>query len=232
MRPAEFTPEVIIQAGQELQAAGRSITGFSLRQHVGGGNPTRLREVWEAYVASQVAATVHTVEELPLEVVEKISAGIKGFTLSMTKLAMELNGDMVKAAERRVDEAKQEAEAKIKIEREAVLDAERACLVYESNLENKQQEADQLRSELATVRAMAETAEREAQRAAERIAKAEADQVRANKEASAAREEAAKLRGQLEATQAQAADLLRALKERQAEDGQTATKPGKGKKGE
>ena len=32
MRPAEFTQEQIIQAGQELQAAGRNITGFSLRQ--------------------------------------------------------------------------------------------------------------------------------------------------------------------------------------------------------
>ena len=46
MRPAEFTPEEIIQAGQELQAAGRNITGFALRQKVGGGNPSRLKEVW------------------------------------------------------------------------------------------------------------------------------------------------------------------------------------------
>ena len=232
MRPAEFTPETIIEAGKELQAAGRNITGFSLRQHVGGGNPTRLREVWEAYVASQVTATVDPVEELPLEVAEKISAGLKGFTSGLTKLALEIHGNMAKAAELKVAEAKKAAEAQIKIEREAVLDAERAFLVYESNLESKQQEADQLRSELATVRAMAETAEREVQRAAERIAKAEADQVRANKEASAAREDAAKLRGQLEATQAQATDLLRALKERQDEDGQTATKAAKGKKGE
>lgn len=43
MRPAEFTPEQIIEAGQELQAAGRNITGFALRQKVGGGNPQGLR---------------------------------------------------------------------------------------------------------------------------------------------------------------------------------------------
>ncbi len=79
------------------------------------------------------------------------------------------------------------------------------------------------------------TAEREAQRAAERIAKAEADQVQANKEASTAREDAAKLRGQVEAMQTQAAELVRALSDRpaqQVEDGQPATKPAKGKKGE
>ena len=42
MRPVEFTPDAIIQAGQSLQAAGRNITGFALRQKVGGGNPSRL----------------------------------------------------------------------------------------------------------------------------------------------------------------------------------------------
>ena len=40
-RPAEFAPEAIIQAGQELRDAGRNITGFALRQKVGGGNPDR-----------------------------------------------------------------------------------------------------------------------------------------------------------------------------------------------
>ena len=47
MRPVEFTPEAIIEAGQELQGAGRNITGFALRQKVGGGNPTRLKH-WKA----------------------------------------------------------------------------------------------------------------------------------------------------------------------------------------
>ena len=42
MRPVEFTPESIIQAGQDLQKAGRNITGFALRQKVGGGNPSRV----------------------------------------------------------------------------------------------------------------------------------------------------------------------------------------------
>ena len=58
--------------------------------------------------------------------------------------------------------------------------------------------------------------------------------MQANKEASAAREDAAKLRGHVEAMQTQATELMRALSDRQAqpEDGQPATKPAKGKKGE
>lgn len=51
----------------------------------------------------------------------------------------------------------------------------------------------------------------EAHRVAERMTKAEADRDTARKEASSAREDAAKLRGQVEALQTQASDLMRAL---------------------
>jgi hypothetical protein len=32
MRPAEFSPEEIVAAGEALVAAGRNVTGFALRQ--------------------------------------------------------------------------------------------------------------------------------------------------------------------------------------------------------
>jgi chromosome segregation ATPase len=84
---------------------------------------------------------------------------------------------------------------------------------------------DQVRAELATAKAKAEvaeqshqeqrkTADQEAKRVAERIAKAEADQVQARTETSTAREDAAKLRGQVEAMQTQTAELMRVLSER------------------
>ena len=44
MRPAEFSPEEIVAAGEALVAAGRNVTGFALRQKVGGGNPNRLKQ--------------------------------------------------------------------------------------------------------------------------------------------------------------------------------------------
>ena len=61
MRPAEFTPESIIEAGQALQAAGRNITGFALRQRVGGGNPSRLKQVWDEYISAQAVAKAEPV---------------------------------------------------------------------------------------------------------------------------------------------------------------------------
>ena len=45
MRPAEFTAEQIIAAGQELKEKGRTVTGFALAQLVGGGKPARLKQV-------------------------------------------------------------------------------------------------------------------------------------------------------------------------------------------
>ena len=53
MRPAEIPTEAIIEAGMELRAMGRNITGFGLRKQVGGGNPDRLKQVWDEYINSQ-----------------------------------------------------------------------------------------------------------------------------------------------------------------------------------
>jgi len=84
-----------------------------------------------------------------------------------------------------------------------------------------------------TVQAKAEAAKQEAQRAAdhmrERTTQAEAGRDQASKEAGSAREEAAQLRGQVEAMQAQAADLVRILNNRQVPEDATvqpATKTG------
>lgn len=74
MRPATFEPQQIIEAGQALQAEGRNITGFALRNRVGGGNPGRLKQVWDEYLSSQTEVTAEPVAELPVEVAEKVKA--------------------------------------------------------------------------------------------------------------------------------------------------------------
>jgi len=104
MRPVEFTPEQIIEAGQALQGAGRNITGFALRQKVGGGNPARLKQVWDEHQAGQAVATIEPVAELPVEVADEVAAVAKALTDRIAALAVELNDKAVKAAERRVHE--------------------------------------------------------------------------------------------------------------------------------
>ncbi|MDD5113323.1 MAG: DNA-binding protein [Methylobacter sp.] len=292
-RPAEFAPEAIIQAGQELRDAGRNITGFALRQKVGGGNPSRLKQVWDEYLASQSVTKAEPVAELPIEVAEEVAIVTKTLTERLSMLAVELNDKAVKAAERRVAEVvraagdqREQAEREladasstvddletklneVRAESEAfekrLADAqatsqaqavelaqlrERLVLTEQTAKSAGEQHAvelerirtelaeqkkavqslaaerDQGCAELATVKAQAAAADKtqqeqrkrtaeETHRMAERLTKIETDCDAAHKQAATAREEAAKLRGQLEATQTQAAELLQALSSHQ-----------------
>ena len=119
MRPAEFTPESIIEAGQALQAAGRNITGFALRQRVGGGNPSRLKQIWDEHANSQAATVAEPVAELPEDVAEAVASVSKALADRLAALAVDLNDRAVKAADRRVHEAMRSAgEQRAQSERE------------------------------------------------------------------------------------------------------------------
>lgn len=305
MRPVEFTPEAIIQAGQDLQTAGRNITGFALRQKVGGGNPSRLKQVWDEHQSSQATTSAEPVAELPVEVAEEVATVTKALTERLSLLAVQLNDKAVKAAERRVHEVvrsageqRAQAERELADAAETVDDLETKLDEAQANaagLETKladmqnvnqaqavelaqmrerqtaaeqaaktageqhvaelarmnstieverkrhQEEAGQLRAELVehkqalqagaierdqvhadlvTVKAKAEAADQshqeqrkrsaeEIHRTAERMAKAETERDEARKLASTAREDAATLRGQVEAMQTQAKELMR-----------------------
>jgi hypothetical protein len=103
MRPATYESEQIIEAGLALQAEGRNITGFALRNQVGGGNPTRLRQIWDEYQASQSTVVTEPVAELPVEVAEEVAVSA-ALSERITQLATELNDKAVRAAERWVAE--------------------------------------------------------------------------------------------------------------------------------
>jgi len=109
MRPAEYSIEAIILAGQALQASGRNITGFSLRQKVGGGNPSRLRQVWDEHLMGQSNTRKEPVAVLPVEVMEETTAMTRSVTEHIAALAVVLNNKAIKAAERRIDEVTQSA---------------------------------------------------------------------------------------------------------------------------
>ncbi|QMR43081.1 DNA-binding protein [Klebsiella aerogenes] len=104
MRPATFEPAVIIEAGLALQAEGRKITGFALRGRIGGGNPARLKQIWEEYQASQAQVNAEPVAELPVEVAEEVKLVTQALAERISQLATELNDKAVRAAERRVAE--------------------------------------------------------------------------------------------------------------------------------
>jgi colicin import membrane protein len=104
MRPVEYKAEDIIQSGIELLRLGRKVSGFSLRQKVGGGNPKRLEQVWHDYLTSQGGIKVEPATELPSEIAEAVRIVGMALTEQLSRLAIDLNDKAVKAAERRMKE--------------------------------------------------------------------------------------------------------------------------------
>lgn len=215
MRPVEFSADDIIKAGRDLQAAGRNITGFALRQRVGGGNPSRLKQVWDEHLAGQAEQRAEPVAELPVEVAEEVAGVTKELTGRIAALAVELNDRAVKAAERRVAEVVRAAgEQREQAERE-LADASQTVEDLEAQLDavKEEQRATQERLaetlvanqaqavELAQVRERLAAVEQSARMAAEQHA---AELARLNAGIEAAQAETVRLK---EVRQAQAVEL-------------------------
>ncbi|EAQ3014302.1 DNA-binding protein [Salmonella enterica] len=111
MRPATFEPEEIIAAGKALQAEGVvNITGFALRKRVGGGDPSRLRQVWDGYLAGQTSVEPEPLADLPPELADAVKTVTATLTGHVVQLLRELNDRAVRAAECRVDDITRTAE--------------------------------------------------------------------------------------------------------------------------
>ena len=219
MRPVEFTPESIIQAGRDLQTVGRNITGFALRQKVGGGNPSRLKQVWDEHLASQSVTKAEPVAELPIEVAEEVATVTKALTDRLQALAVELNDKAVKAAERRVHEVvRSSGEQREQAERE-LADASQTVDELETKLDEALTQGEAMETKLAEVQAVSQAKAVELAQLRERLSATETERGRYQAEAErllADHEEVANLRGQVEAMKAHTASLMEALANRQA----------------
>ena len=205
MRPAEFTPESIIEAGQALQAAGRNITGFGLRQRVGGGNPSRLKQVWDEHISSQSVVSIEQEAELPVELEEQLKTVSQALVERLRQLAADLNNYAVRASERRVSEIVRAAgEQRAQAERE-LADASMTVDELEAKLDSSTSEVKELRANLADVTQTAQAQAVELAQLKERLTSAEnalrlsddrhqAEHIRANE----ARDKASRLEGQVE----------------------------------
>lgn len=102
MRPSEFSEESVIQAGHQLLSEDRNVTGFALRKLIGGGNPSRLKLIWDQYLAANTPDHQEPGTDLPYEVAESLKAITASLTDQLTTLTTKLNDTAVKASERRV----------------------------------------------------------------------------------------------------------------------------------
>ena len=157
MRPAEFPVEAIIEAGQALHAAGRNVTGFALRQKVGGGNPTRLKQVWDDHLAK-----AQPVVELPGDIADALAQVTKSLTEQLATLGTGLYARVKEDAQREIAVVKREAaeevnEATSEVDRiEAERDAALAEVeVLKAKLAESQAQAQAQAVELAQLRELA-----------------------------------------------------------------------------
>ena len=212
MRPVEFAPGVIIQAGQELRAAGRNITGFALRQKIGGGNPGRLKQVWDDHLNTAATSKAEPVAELPIEVAAEMEAVTAALSKQLAALAVSLNDKSVKAADRRVHEViRGAAEQREQAERE-LADAAQTVDDLETKLDEATAAAAAIQKRLDDAQAAQQAQAIALAQVRERLALAErveAERDAARKEAADAREAAAALRGQVELLQAQVSKAKR-----------------------
>ncbi|RMN13947.1 DNA-binding protein [Pseudomonas syringae group genomosp. 3] len=195
MRPADFKPEQIIEAGKLLQSAGRAITGFALRKEVGGGNPNRLKQVWDEHVASHVVAEAEPVAELPVEVAQELSHVSETLVARLASMVVGINDRAVRASDRRAAEVVRAAgEQRDQADRELV-DAAQTVDDLEQQLDSLQESHDLLVIELEKVRTAKQEQAVELAQVRERLTAVE----KAAKEAAATASAQVKLlQGQLE----------------------------------
>lgn len=151
MRPAEITNDQIIEAGQALQAEGRRVTGFALRQRAGGGNPARLRQVWDEYAQGRTEA--EPAPELPAEVAEGLASAREVLAEQLAELVGRLNGQAVLAAERRVTEAVRAAGEQRELAEREMADAATMLEAVEAELADAKALVGELQEQLAALQA-------------------------------------------------------------------------------
>lgn len=225
MRPKEIEDDVVVQAGKELRAAGRAVTGYALRREVGGGSAQRLAAVWAQFVAGEQSTQALPATQLPMEIAGQLSGLLTEMSERLTGMAHAMNDTAVSASERRVtDLVRAATEQRTQAERE-LADADQAVSELEANLDQERQARTQLESqlqeatgqlqsrevELARLQEKHQADREEIERAAARIVQLEADVARLQREASEARDGAAEVRGELRAVQQQNTQLLQRI---------------------
>lgn len=157
MRPTEVTNEQIIEAGNQIISAGRSVTGFALRKIIKAGDANRLKKVWDEYQLSQTVSTLQPVAELPIEVAEEVALVSQALSEKISLLAIELNDKAVKASERRVAElVRTTSEQRLQAERE-LADASETVDDLERQLDAKESEIEKMQESLDISRGLTQT---------------------------------------------------------------------------
>lgn len=147
-RPSEYQADDIIRAGESLQAEGRSVTGFALRKIVGGGDPNRLRQVWEQHLAAKSVVSAEPVADLPPEMAARWEERKAQLVDSLDSLIVDLNDVAVRAADRRTTEIVKASQASVEKMEKEVSEGAAQLAAVEERLFAVETERDELQAKL------------------------------------------------------------------------------------
>lgn len=99
-RAPEFTDAEVIAAGKKLYEAGAPITGYALRQAIGGGNLSRLKQVWDQHIESLGKAQKAPQNVLSVEVAASIDKARRVLDEQLLKIANDINDAAIRAAKK------------------------------------------------------------------------------------------------------------------------------------
>lgn len=116
-RLAEFTEEQIIDAGLTLQSFGTKVSPFSIRESLGGGDPKRIKVIWEAFIEreknqSEVNQTRDNIE-LPHELTEYLEKSFVASQKQLKAITLKLFKSATCIAEKRVNSTIEEFNSKL-----------------------------------------------------------------------------------------------------------------------
>lgn len=173
-RPSEYQADDIIRAGESLQAEGRSVTGFALRKIVGGGDPNRLRQVWEQHLAAKSVVSAEPVADLPPEIADRWGERKAQLIDSLEALVVDLNDLAVRAADRRTTEIVKGAQASVQKMEGEVAEGAQQLAATEEKLFAVETERDELQTKLEAEKQARQAVEVKLAEAVERARSADA----------------------------------------------------------
>ena len=159
MRPIEYDDNAIIEAGKDLEAEGRPVTGYALRKRVGGGSPDRLRATWDDWVSKQAANDGHTEQALPVEIVERLDTASKKLKGQLTALVAELHGRLNEISAKEIEAQNERAKLREQDLRNELADAGETLVELEERAATAHARIDALQIELMAATAARQAAE-------------------------------------------------------------------------
>ena len=153
MRPANFTDDMIIEAGKRIQDQDKKVTGYGLRNELGGGDQKRLMAVWKNFTTRD-REEERIESELPVELEDALSAATQTLFNQLRSMALNFHQTATKTADRQVAEVlrqlkelEEQTEAELKDAGVIIEKLESEKLEVEQHLVQSQRKLDEARKD-------------------------------------------------------------------------------------